>query len=403
MKILLHSLQYLPDAVGIGVYSGGLAEELAARGHHVEVVAAKPFYPQWKLRKGEPSGTYMRVENGVRVTRVPVYVPENPGGAKRIAHYLSFAANSRRALKNADRPDLVLSVAPALLAAGVAGRIARKTNVPFWLHIQDLEVDAAMATGLLPAQGRFARAALGVERRILQMPDVVSSISPQMLENLAAKGVAADRLFELRNWSRSLDTFASADGSRYREEWGLKGRKVALYSGNIARKQGLELVIEAARWLQDRDDIVFVICGEGPNRARLEKQAAGLGNIRFHPLQPVERLADLLTMADIHLLPQIAGAADLVLPSKLTNMLASGRPVVATAAAGTGLAHEVEGCGIVTPPGDESAFTAAIASLADDTDMARKLGKAGRERAARRWAQGAIIDRFERRAMELVS
>lgn len=403
MKILLHSLQYLPDAVGIGVYSGGLAEELAARGHAVEVVAAKPFYPQWKLRKGEPSGTYTRTENGVKVTRVPVYVPAEPSGARRIAHYLSFAATSRKPLKQADRPDLVISVAPALLAARVAGRVARQAGIPFWLHIQDLEVDAAMATGLLPHEGQVASAAFAVERRILEMPDVVSSISPRMLEKLAAKGVPAERLFELRNWSQSLDLFAHADGGRYRTEWNLGNRNVALYSGNIARKQGLELVIDAARRLQSRDDIVFVVCGEGPNRARLEEQARDLGNIQFHPLQPVERLGDLLTTADIHLLPQIAGAADLVLPSKLTNMLASGRPVVATAAPGTGLAMEVADCGIVTPPGDDTAFAQAIAALADDAARAREYGVNGQRRAADRWAKKAIIDRFEHKAMELVS
>ncbi len=403
MKILLHSLQYLPDAVGIGVYSGGLAEELAARGHAVEVVAAKPFYPQWKLREGEPSGTYTRTENGVKVTRVPVYVPAEPSGARRIAHYLSFAATSRKPLKQADRPDLVIGVAPALLAARVAGRVARQAGIPFWLHIQDLEVDAAMATGLLPHEGQVASAAFAVERRILEMPDVVSSISPRMLEKLAAKGVPAERLFELRNWSQSLGLFAHSDGGCYRTEWNLGNRKVALYSGNIARKQGLELVIDAARRLQSRDDIVFVICGEGPNRARLEEQARDIGNIQFHSLQPVERLGDLLTTADIHLLPQIAGAADLVLPSKLTNMLASGRPVVATAAPGTGLAMEVADCGIVTPPGDDTAFAQAIAALADDAARAREYGVNGQRRAADRWAKKAIIDRFEHKAMELVS
>ena len=95
---------------------------------------------------------------------------------------------------------------------------------------------------------------------------------------------------------------------------------VALYSGNIANKQGLETVIEAARQLAHRDDIVFVIAGEGPNRVALQKLAAGLGNVQFRDLQPAERMADFLSLASVHLLPQIVGAADLVLPSKLTNM-----------------------------------------------------------------------------------
>jgi colanic acid biosynthesis glycosyl transferase WcaI len=123
---------------------------------------------------------------------------------------------------------------------------------------------------------------------------------------------------------------------------------VAIYSGNIANKQGIEIVVEAARLLRHRKDLMFVVCGNGPNRARLIESSADLDNIQFHDLQPRERLSDLLGMASVHLLPQIAGAADLVLPSKLTNMLASGRAIAATAEPGTGLAAEVDGCGLIT-------------------------------------------------------
>jgi len=106
-------------------------------------------------------------------------------------------------------------------------------------------------------------------------------------------------------------------------------------------------------------------------------------------------LPELLALADVHLLPQIAGAADLVLPSKLTNMLASGRAVVATAALGTGLADEVEGCGVVTPPGDALAFADAITRLIDDHTMRTRLGATARVRAEERWSRNAILKRFE--------
>jgi len=125
--------------------------------------------------------------------------------------------------------------------------------------------------------------------------------------------------------------------------------------------------------------------------------------VQFPDLQPAARMGELLALADIHLLPQIAGAADLVLPSKLANMLWSGRPVVATAAAGTGLQAEVEGCGVATEPGDASAFAAAIAGLLDDPSGAQALGAAGASRAAERWSQGAIIEQMNLRLAELAS
>jgi len=151
---------------------------------------------------------------------------------------------------------------------------------------------------------------------------------------------------------------------------------------------------EAARLLAGRDDLHFVVCGEGPNRARLEHLAAGLGNISFHDLQPAARVGELLSLASVHLLPQIAGAADLVLPSKLANMLFSGRPVVATALPGTGLYAEVDGCGAVTPPGDAAAFAAALSELLDDPSRAERLGSEARRRGLERWSQAAVLDRL---------
>jgi colanic acid biosynthesis glycosyl transferase WcaI len=154
--------------------------------------------------------------------------------------------------------------------------------------------------------------------------------------------------------------------------------------------------------LQDRSDIVFVVCGEGPNRAALEALAGGLPNIQLHDLQPAERMGAMLAMADLHLLPQIAGAADLVLPSKLTNMLASARPVVATCEPGTGLYGEVEGCGIVVAPGDSAALAVAVAALAGDSRRRAALGKAALARAKERWSKDAIIERVAAQMAELV-
>ena len=190
--------------------------------------------------------------------------------------------------------------------------------------------------------------------------------------------------------------------SPYLDEWAIDRPMVALYAGNIANKQGLEIIVEAARLLEHRKDLLFAVCGDGPSRSRLVESAAGLSNIRFFDLQPAERLSDLLGMATIHLLPQIADAADLVLPSKLVNMLASGRPVVATASLGTGLAQEVAGCGIVVPPGDSAAFATAIERLADDVALRAELGIAARARAEERWSKVQILDRFEKSLRTIV-
>ncbi|WP_196259690.1 WcaI family glycosyltransferase [Pelagibacterium limicola] len=401
MKLLILGLNYAPERVGIAVYTAGMAEALAAAGHEVQVVAGRPYYPGWKILEGHNAFTYSRgKENGVDVTRVPHYIPQNPSGTRRLLHHAIFAITSFFPMlwrAAAWSPDVVMTIAPSLIAAPIARLAAGLCGARSWLHIQDFEVEAAFATGLLADGGRPARAARWFERQVIQSFDTVSSISPQMCRKLIEKGIEPDRVVEFRNWA-DIDAIRPMErSSSFRAEWNVETPHVALYSGNIANKQGIEIVVEAARRLKDRRDLTFIVCGEGPNKANLEAQAGDLDNIQFHNLQPKERLNDLLGLATIHLLPQMAGAADLVLPSKLTNMLASGRPVVATAEKGTGLYDEVEGCGIMTKPGDVEAFAAGITMLIAAPPTYQSLAASARARAEARWGAREILSRLEAR------
>ncbi|MFG1266249.1 WcaI family glycosyltransferase [Xanthobacter aminoxidans] len=405
LDILILGLNYAPERVGIAVYTTGLAEALAARGHRVRAVVGKPYYPAWSVLEEFRGGWRKRsVENAVELTRVAHYVPAQPSGPKRIMHHLTFALSALPSMVGAvfnRRPDLVLTIAPSLLGAPVARAAAALSGAKSWVHIQDFEVEAAVATGLVKQKSAMALA-MRLEKAILKSFHRVSSIAPAMCRKCEEKGIERARVIEFRNWADVDNIQPLAGPSPYRAEWNITTPHVALYSGNIANKQGIDIVVDAARALRERSDLTFVVCGEGPNRAKLMEQSATLGNIMFHDLQPKERLGDLLRLASVHLLPQLASAADLVLPSKLTNMLASGRPVVATAHVGTGLAQEVEGCGLVVPPEDVTAFTGAITHLLDHPDEASALGRSARARAEERWVRSAIIDRFEHQAQRLV-
>jgi len=404
VRILVIGLNYAPELVGIGPYTAGTVRALVDAGHEIEVIAGKPYYPAWKIDPAFAGGFYRKSrEDGVTVTRCAHYVPARPSGAKRILHHLSFANSVLpQAIRAARRfrPDLVFTVAPSMIAVPAARVAARIAGAPLWIHVQDFEVEAAFATGLVDGGGMAAKLARRFEAAQLAAADRVSTISPQMCAKLREKGVAEERIVEFRNWADVDRVRPLERESAYRAEWGIERPHVALYSGNIANKQGIEIVVEAARLLAHRRDLLFLICGQGPNRARLAEATADLDNVMLRDLQPAERLGELLGLADAHLLPQIVGAADLVLPSKLTNMLASGRPVVATAAPGTGLAAEVEGCGVVTPPGDARAFAEAIESLLNDEGRRQELGRAARRRAEERWGRGEILRRFVRRAGE---
>lgn len=403
MNVLIIGLNYAPEPVGIGPYTTGMAQALADAGHAVTVVCGKAYYPRWELHQDHRApGVLRSVENGVTVMRVPIYVPAQPSGAKRLVHHLTYmlrAIPSALRAARVRRPDVVICIAPSLISVVAARLVAWRTTARLWLHIQDFEVEAAFATGLLRDGGIMARLARAFERWSYTATRI-SSISPQMCARLVAAGVAPGRVIEFRNWA-DIDTVQPLIGpSPYRAEFGITTPYIALYSGNIGNKQGIEILIEVARLLAHRGDLTFVIAGEGALLAQLVATSHGLDNVRFEPLQPRERLTELLGLATLHLLPQLAGAADLVLPSKLTNMLASGRPVVATAGVGTGLAHECDGCGIVTEPGDAAALATAIETLIDDPEARARYGAAARLRAEQRWSRVAILHSFESALLE---
>lgn len=404
-RILVTGINYAPENIGTGKYTAELCEWLAARGHAVRVVTAPPYYPAWKVWPQHAARWFRRERrSGVEVIRCPIWVPEQPRGLTRMLHLLSFALTSLAALffSVAWRPQLVINVAPTLASAPGAWLVARIAGAKCWLHVQDFEVDAAMDMGIVDA-GPLRRVALAAERWLLGRFDVVSTISTRMLARLGDKGVDAARQVLFPNWV-DLDAISPlTTPSPYRAELGIPSEAiVALYSGNMGLKQGLELLDDVAHQLANEPNLYFVFGGEGPARALLESACIALPNVRFLGLQPTERLQDWLGLADIHLLPQRADVADLVMPSKLTGMLASGRAVLATALPGTGVAEAVSGCGYVTLPGDAGAFAAALRHLARNHQQRLQLGIAARHRAETTLGRDAILERFEHRVAQLL-
>ena len=397
MRIIINSINYFPELTGIGKYSGEMAEWLAQQGHEVTVITAPPYYPAWKVSQGYSSYKYKYESlNGVSIYRCPLWVPGSPSGLKRIIHLASFAITSLPVLlwkSIRKRPDIIFVLEPTFFCVPGAWISARLSGAKAWLHIQDFEVDAAFDLGILNNQ-RVRRIVLGIERWIMQRMDTVSTISEKMLEKLANKGIEQERCVLFPNWVDTQRITPLEDTSSIRIEFGINDDAIVLlYSGNMGEKQGLELLIETAKILIDNKQVVFVLCGDGSARKRLESDANGLNNIKFFPLQPIERLNELLSMADIHLLPQRADAEDLVMPSKLTNMMASARPVVATAKNKTQVANVVLECGIVVEPGNVDKFVHAIQSLVANPTQRIQLGKKGREHVVKHWTQGQVLSR----------
>lgn len=403
MRILIYGINFAPELTGIGKYTGEMAAFLAENGHQVRVITAPPYYPHWYVLPGYSGSAYTReVWHGVEVVRCPLWVPPLRAGAARISglqrifHLASFALSSLPAALGQVRwrPQRVIVMAPAVLNAPAALLVARLAGAKAWLHIQDFELDAARRLRMLPAMELVYRLSSRLEGALYGGFDQVSTISNRMMEHLARKGVAPRRAVMFPNWVDLHQIHPLNGYNSLRHELGLENKRVMLYAGNMGQKQGLEVLVEAARRLTGVHDLLFLLCGSGAARPQLEQYAAGLPNVRFLPLQPVDRLNELLNLAEIHLLPQAAGAADLVMPSKLAGMLASGRPVIVTAQPGTELAQVMQNLGRVVPPEQPELLADAILALAGQPEMQAELGSRGRLYVEQTWAKESVLGKF---------
>ena len=404
MKILLISTNYSPELTGTGKYSGEMLDWLVEQNHEVRVVCAPPYYPQWQIGEGYSSWKY-KIENSLnkKVYRCPLWVPAKPSGLKRLIHLASFALSSFPiVLKQIFwKPDVVICIEPPLFNSFSAIITSKLSGAKSILHIQDFEVDAAFELGIVKA-GWLKSFIYAVERFLMNRFDRVSTISEAMLDKLNKKGVDSIKQLFFPNWVDTAFIYPLENPSIYRAELNISlSKAVALYSGNMGEKQGLEIVIQAAKELEN-ENVQFIMCGSGSALERLKVLAKDLKNIIWLPLQPLERLNDFLNVADIHLLPQQAGAADLVMPSKLTGMLASGRPIIATADVYTQVEKVVQGCGVVVAPGDNTAFSQSIKTLSEDVELRERLGVKARKYADNNLQYEVIMKKFEKELLELV-
>lgn len=401
MRILVYGINYSPELTGIGKYTGEMVEWMARQGHDVRVITAPPYYPEWKVGEPYSAWRWRREEGAATVWRCPLYVPKTPTTLKRLFHLGSFALSSFFPLMAQRRwkPDRIIGVVPTLFCTPGMRLLAKLSGARTVLHIQDYEVDAMLGLGMAGKGkgGRVARLASAFERSGLHNVDNVSTISRSMMNKAQEKGVPAERVIFFPNWSEvaRFRDVTDADASTLRQQLALPAdKKIILYSGNIGEKQGLESVIEAADRLRDQPWL-FVIVGQGGGKARLEKMARerGLSNVIFHPLQPYDALPALLKLADCHLVIQKRGAADAVLPSKLTNILAVGGNAVITAERHTELGQLCDTCPGIAVCVEPESVDALIDGIGQALLMP-KFNTVAREYAERTLEKENVLSQF---------
>ena len=386
MHVLVLCPHFAPDSAPTGVVMTAIVDGLAEQGHRLHVVTALPWYEQHAV-EARWRGRLVRHEQTSwgRISRVHPFPTDKRNVRARALGFAGFTGlASIQALLTRPRPDVVLAMSPPL-PIGLAGLVvARARRAPFVFNIQDVFPDVAIELGLLTDR-RVIKVASWAERFSYAHSDAVTVLSEDLRGNVEAKLARRrkrprTRVEVIPNFVDTTRIAPQPHENAYRREHRLDGKVVVMYAGNVGLSQSLELLIEAARSMQHRDDVVFVINGGGSALAGLRAEAAEMANLVFVPYQPSDRLSDVLAAADIHVVPLKRGLAKASVPSKLYSVLAAGRPVLASVDPGTEVERTIvrAGAGICVPPDDAAHFIEALRSLVDAPRDRAAMGAAGR-------------------------
>lgn len=401
LDVCILGLNYPPEPTGIAPYTGALAVGLCRMGHSVTAHVAHPHYPEWEIRKGYGQWTRVENVNGVQVRRRRHYVPRTPRGVRRLVSELTFGM--RLVFARWGRPGVAVAVSPSLFSTALAVLRLRLTprRPPIIVWVQDIYTLGLAETG---EGGGFAqRITRWVESRTLRGADRVVVIHQRFVDFMTnGLGVSASRVEVVRNWthlppSEPVEKFTA----RTTLGWPLDVA-LAVHTGNMGAKQGLENIVEAARVADERGERVhFLLVGDGGERRELEELARGISRLTFVDPLGDEEYRMALGAADVLIVNEKPGVAAMAVPSKLTSYFDAARPVVAATDLGGITASEIAASdsGVVVAAGDPEALLGAVLAVSADSAAAAQFGRNARryresvldqEAAIRQW--GSLID-----------
>jgi glycosyltransferase involved in cell wall biosynthesis len=384
LRIVLVS-QYFPPEVGATqTRIQSFAEYLAARGHDVTVIAEFPNHPQGVMPE-EYRGRILEVDrsNPYRIVRVWVKTSKEKTQMTRLSFYVSFMALATAVAPIVGRADVVVATTPPLFTALAGLAIARLNAAPFVLDVRDLWPAAATSLKQI-SPGWETAVAESIERRVYRAAAAVTAVTRPFCEHIDRIRERGPATILLPNGTLEQFFVERADGAASR--LGVDNERfLATFAGTLGIAQALPTLIEAAALLDGEAELALI--GDGPMKGAMQELAreTGVENIHFHDQLPLEKIPPVLAASDALLVPLSAHPTfEQFVPSKLTDFMATGRPVIVSAAGEAARMLTRAGAGIAVPPEDPHALADAVRQLAADPAAAAEMGSRGRIYAAQR-------------------
>jgi len=397
MRIAVYSHYFVPEIGAPSARIHDLGREWVAAGESVHVATCFPNHPTGRLYPGYRSRFYAHeVIDGIDVHRHWTYITPNKGFVKKTIGHVSLMPASWLAARRMPRPDVIIGTSPTFFAAIAAERVAAARGVPFVMEVRDLWPAVFVELGVLRNRA-LVRILERIELWLYRRAARVVTVTESFREDLIRRGVPPEKVVTIPNGANLSFWDARRDDGGLRDRLGLQGRFVALYIGAHGISQALRAVLAAAAALRDDPRVVILFVGEGAEKEQLVARAAAekLDNVRF--LDPVgkDEVKQFYAMADACLVPlRDIPLFDTFIPSKMFEMLAMARPVVASVRGEAAAILRDSGGALVVDPEDSAAIAAALRRLADDPALGERMGAAGRAFVAEHYGRTKLARRY---------
>lgn len=326
MKVLILNQVFHPDVVSSGQHAADLAVHLAGEGHQVHAIASNRAYD-------DPSVAFPREETwrGIRISRITTGNLGKSARWRRAFDFAVFLVCLAWRLVRLPAYDVVVALTTPPLIGFFAALFVRLKGGRLVYWVLDLNPDQAIAAGWLKENSILARIFRGMLKYTLRQSSRVVVLDRFMRARALLRGARPDSVEIIPPWSHEVAIgFAQAQRDAFRAEHGLSDKFVVMYSGNHSPCHPLGPVLEAARALASRPEIVFCFIGGGSEhpKVRAFAQKHGLSNVKCLPYQPIEKISGSLGAADLHVVVTGSPFVGIIHPCKIYNILALGIPVL---------------------------------------------------------------------------
>jgi glycosyltransferase involved in cell wall biosynthesis len=389
MRILFYTHYFPPEGNAPASRVFEMSKAWVAAGHRVTVITCAPNVPNGVVYDGYRNH-FRKLETieGIDVVRVWTFIAPNKGAVRRLLNYASYMVSALFQTLFVERPDVIIATSPQLFC-GWAGQLAHWfLRRPFVLEVRDMWAEG-ITTLTSVEQGRLLGILESIENKLYRMAPRIVTVGEGYRKRLVEKGVDPAKMTIVTNGVDTEFFAPRPPDAELRSEWGLEGKFVCAYVGTIGLACSLDVAVDAGKFLkqQGRDDIVFLIVGDGAVREELaakvrenglEKIVVMTGRL---PKEEIPRVHALSDCALVHLRKSPLFAS--VLPSKIFEISHMKKPIILGVAGEAARLVEASGGGICIEPDNAAELLEAVARLKDDPELAARMGQSGHDYVAK--------------------